>query len=127
LEGLDFGNGASFTTSIGGALAVGAKYQLQVWFTDLRSCCSARTMIYGDGLGNNVGLSASQGGFGQYALGTFVADGSSQDLFMQTTWTNGNVHLTAYQLRAIPEPGSLALVGLAVLGLGASRRRKTAA
>ena len=59
LTGLDYGGGASYSFDIDN-LIVGLLYELQVWFTDLRDCCSGRTMSYGDGA-TSIELSASTG------------------------------------------------------------------
>ena len=45
----DFGGGTSQSLNIGGGnLLSGMNYIVQVWYTDLRSCCSGRTMTFGD-------------------------------------------------------------------------------
>jgi hypothetical protein len=83
--------------------------------SDLRSCCSARDMTFGDGLGNTVDLNATGGSLGQFVVGTFQADATGQILSMATNGF-GNSHITGYQIRAIPEPssGMLVLLGLAL-------------
>ena len=130
LDGLvgrfDFGNGTSTAIVLAdGLLTVGSDYLVQVFFTDLRGCCDGRDMTFGDGLGNEIELNATGGGFGQYALGTFTADGTGQTLTLRTNGF-GNAHITGYQVRALPIPepgtGALMLLGLAILG-GHSRRR----
>lgn len=107
LNTVDYGSGTSTSVSVGGGLLViGQSYLIQVFFTDLRSCCSGRVMSYGDGLNNPVDVAASgaAGTYGQNALGSFVADGTSQTLSISTN-NAGNVHLNAYQIRsAFPLP-----------------------
>ncbi|MFN2288634.1 MAG: hypothetical protein ABR578_09925 [Chromatocurvus sp.] len=120
-----FGGGAnvSLNLDIGGdGLSANNLYLLQVWFTDLRPNSSGRKMIFGDGDGSTVTVDAVGTGLGQFAVGFFTADGSSQAL---TLATNGfsNVHLNAYQLRnlapddpdPVPAPATLALVGLGMM------------
>ena len=72
-----------------------------------------------DGNGNVVELAAS----GQYAIGTFIADGDIQTLSLAGTQPSAfPAHITAYQVRLVPEPATMALLGLgSLLGL---RRRK---
>ena len=118
----DYGNGTNTSVALGSGLLIpGEVYLLQVFFTDLRGCCSARNMTFGDGLGNQVDLNATGGGLGQFAAGTFQADATNQNLLMATNGF-GNAHFTGYQIRAIPEPssGMLVLLGLA---LAAGRKR----
>ncbi|NWK55029.1 hypothetical protein HW115_05375 [Verrucomicrobiaceae bacterium N1E253] len=77
-------------------LTPGQRYRLQIFFNDQRSATSSRVMSYGDGESspNTVNLTAGAGNWGQYAIGTFTADGNSQQL---THKANGfaNLHYTA--------------------------------
>jgi hypothetical protein len=122
LRQFDYGNGTSTSISIGGGLlSVGEAYLVQVFFADLRSCCNGRVMTFGDGGGGSVAVSASGAGLGQLATGTFVADGASQTLSLSASGFS-NTHITAYQIRMIPEPSAGMLVLLGLVLLTASRR-----
>ena len=107
LNTVEFGGGTATSITIGGgALVSGQTYTIQVFFTDLRSCCSGRVMTYGDGEGNTVDVTASgaPGTFGQFATGTFIADGTNQILSLNANGF-GNVHINGYQVRsAFPLP-----------------------
>ena len=107
LNTVEFGGGTATSITVGGgALVSGQTYTIQVFFTDLRSCCSGRVMTYGDGEGNTVDVTASgaPGTFGQFATGTFIADGTNQTLSL-TANGFGNVHINGYQIRsAFPLP-----------------------
>ncbi|MDB4512426.1 CotH kinase family protein [bacterium] len=107
LNTVEFGGGTATSITVGGgALVSGQTYTIQVFFTDLRSCCSGRVMTYGDGEGNTVDITASgvPGTFGQFATGTFIADGTNQTLSL-TANGFGNVHINGYQVRsAFPLP-----------------------
>lgn len=107
LNNVDYGGGTSTSITVGnGSLVIGQSYLIQIFFTDLRSCCSSRVMTYGDGLGNGVNVIASgaPGTFGQNATGTFVADGTTQTISLVSNGF-GNVHINGYQIRsAFPLP-----------------------
>lgn len=107
LNNVEFGGGTSTAITVGGGeLVVGQAYSIQLFFTDLRSCCSSRVMTFGDGEGNTVNVRASgaPGSFGQNVTGTFVADGTIQTINLVANGF-GNVHLNGYQVRsAFPVP-----------------------
>jgi len=123
LDGGIFINSSSSTDHVVtlGNLTDGQTYQVQVWFNDSRSGRDSRiNNLKGS---NTVGVDYTpvdtQGGLGQYALGTFVASGTSEDLVMGSTTTP---QLNAIQVRAIPEPSSFLLSGLGLLLVFRRRR-----
>jgi hypothetical protein len=85
----------------GGNLGIGSGYELQLWYSDLRSFAgSGWTQVYDDGSGNTVTLDAAgNGGLGQFVLGTFTADAPTQTLIIAGGNPPGEPHLTAYQVR----------------------------
>ena len=88
-------------------LEVSKSYQLQIWFVDYRSEDHLnRMMSYNDGNGN-----ATEYFTRKYVIGTFTADDTT--LSIGITYVNQNSpHMTAYQLREIPEPTTLLLLGM---------------
>ncbi|MEM9345941.1 MAG: PEP-CTERM sorting domain-containing protein [Planctomycetota bacterium] len=121
----DFGNGTDLVTLTlgegdgngtadgGGDLIIGREYLIQIWYVD--EVFDDRVTPVGDGNGNTVDLND------QFVIGTFTADGDTQDITLASPGF-GNAHITAYQIREVPEPGSLALFGLG--GLLIARRRR---
>ena len=108
-------------------LTVGNAYAVQVWFVDDRTGNNGNriTTIAGvDAGGNSVGSVALND---QFAIGTFTADQLTE---VFTASTNGGAapNITGFQVRdlgvAVPEPSSLAVLGLMGLGLTTARRRK---
>lgn len=61
--------------------------------------------------------------WGQFAIGTFIADGTDPDLTIEGP--TGGPHLTALQVRVIPEPSSIVLLGIAGLAVVFLFRRRT--
>ncbi|BDS06610.1 hypothetical protein NT6N_16500 [Oceaniferula spumae] len=119
--------GAAVQTLTG--LTNGQQYELQLFIGDGRGFTAGRTMTFGDNdgdTGNDATHTYSDGAGtileGTSAIGTFTAVGTTQDFIFGVDGGPGG-DLNAYQLRAIPEPSSLALLGLGGLAL-VFRRRK---
>ena len=103
LSSIDYGGGGDlFTISVGnGDLLVGEEYLIQVWYVDTGySGGTLRTMQFGDGNGNAVGLASTPG---QFATGTFTATNTDQTLSLHAT-NFGQAHITAYQIRQTSVP-----------------------
>lgn len=118
--------GVDLTLTISG-LTVGAQYEFQ-WFSNYSAPGNDQHTGAGAPSGGIVTLNdnttGSDGGLGQFAIGTFTADATSQVINF-----DGPVYalINGFQLRqvpAVPEPGT-ALAGLLAAGLcGFSRRRQ---
>ncbi len=111
-------------------LTVGKQYQIQLFASDTRPCCSERTQYFDDGLGNQSSTFV-QDSFTSI-IGKFTADAPTQSLGI---WTSSNAPiLNAYVLRditptgndtSVPEPTSLfGLLALGALGSTYLKRKQ---
>ena len=110
------------TLTISG-LVMGGQYQFQFWSN--LSSQSFGYQITATGGNNSITLSCNtlgkQGGLGQFVIGSFIADATTQNISFLGDGDGG--FLNAFQLRQVPEPRSatLLLAGL-LAGLFYSRR-----
>lgn len=108
------------------ALTVGATYEFQIWSNQSNTASSRSLLVTA---GNSVTLDSNTtnavGGVGQFAIGTFTADATSQSFALTGAGGDDFQPMNAFQLRVIPEPGSVALltVGAGALLLSNRRRR----
>ena len=128
LSHIQFTVGAATDTwtigSIGNLLEGGQEYEIQLFFSDTRDENTPARYVQLDGTHNSVAFGAS----GIVTSGTFVADATTQDFTISLfngDDSNANApQLNGYQLRAIPEPGTYALIGgLLALSYVMVRRR----
>lgn len=119
----NFGYTAAQDVTITGLVA-GQDYLIQVLYGDNRGCCNGRTGGIGTTIGSGVDISGFANATGVIYTGTFTADAATQTFY--TVLNDGTndlgTEISAYQVRLVPEPSSLALVGLG--GLLVARRRR---
>jgi len=114
-------------------LTVGAQYEFEWWSNISHLAEPFTTATAGNSVTLNTNTTGQNGGIGQFAIGTFTADASSETV----TWSSfDQVVINGIQLRelmspgvgAVPEPGSLTVLAIGAAGLVgyALRRRKKA-
>lgn len=111
-------------------LTIGHPYLVQLWVDDSRGGgVATRTETLTSTGGNTVQLAFNfpqvSGGAGQFAVGTFFADGANQviNISGSATGVSAISQINAYQLRdLVPEPSTIALLSLG--GLLLFRRRR---
>jgi hypothetical protein len=116
-------------------LVIGQSYLLQIWANDSRGTNAVTFGRLGleitaptapaNGIVlryNGTGGAAAEGAVGQYAIGTFTADATTQSFSLYSGGGSGLATLNAYQLRAIPEPTAAFLGVLGLSGFVMRRR-----
>ena len=124
-----------FTLTMSG-LVTGQTYRFEWWTNDSIAAVNFITTATAGGvvaLGSNT--TAALGGVGQFAIGTFIADATTQQVITFAEGGGGSDILNGFQLRqvaaaAVPEPGSalagMLALGVCLSGLGKRSRRQTA-
>ena len=81
----NFGSNNSVMTLTLGSLKVGSTYQFQVWINDSRGIYGQQgtTVSSGSSVHMVGNITGAAGGFGQYVVGTFVADATTQKIDFQ--------------------------------------------
>ncbi|MGA0286791.1 MAG: hypothetical protein ACO3QA_07125 [Phycisphaerales bacterium] len=131
-EGASASDPFTITVTLDG-LTAGRQYSLQWWSSN----SSGTTASYGadlssttayDAFSNQVTLSSTAGGIGQYVVGTFTATGSIEFFNLESPSGFTAPLMNALQLRDITPtgvPGGAGLAGLLALGgVGRHRRRR---
>jgi len=122
---IDSAENKQITLTIEG-LTIGQQYQVQLWTNDSRSHGVNRDTSFDSVvLEQNTG---PMGGLGQWVIGTFTADDTFQTIIANAAGNGQSTNINAYQLRAIPEPSTYAIIaGAGALVAALCFRRRTRA
>jgi hypothetical protein len=114
--------GNPFAINIG-SLTIGQQYLIQAWSSagQVAYTTSTTTLTAGNTVTLDTNVGNTVGNAGQFVTGTFTADATSQ-----VVTVGGNVPLiNAVQIRAVPEPSTLAMAALGIGGVWAFVRRRS--
>jgi hypothetical protein len=117
----DSGNTGSIVYT---GLTVGKTYEFQFLVNDSRGCCDGRSEVLT--AGNSVTVTpyatGGDGTLGTFVNGTFTADATSQTITVGPG--SGNQQINGVVLIQTPEPSTLMLGGLGLVGLLVAVRRR---
>ena len=125
--GAPVNGGFAMTLTISG-LTVGQSYLFQWWtnYSGMASPTDTTTATAGNAITLDQNTSNGSGGLGQFAIGTFTADGSGSQSITFTAPSNTVPRLNGFQLRQVPEPSTWAMLSVGAGLLLAFRRRSAA-
>ncbi len=107
-------------------LVVGRVYQFEFWTNASSHVGGGNGFATTGSAGFSVSLddntTDAQGGLGQFAIGTFTAVTSVQQITFTGTNSAQAPTINAFQLRAVPEPATFGLLALGAGVLGIARR-----
>jgi len=115
-------NNSAVATFTFNNLTIGTPYVFQLWAMDDRALANGRALNFSGGPNISYNIGGIDGGFGQYAIGSFVADATFQSITLTPTGPNTPSLISAVQLRVVPEPTTALMLGIAG-ALFAFRRR----
>lgn len=121
-----FSTAQTVTYTLAG-LTSGRSYSIQYWASDPTAAGSGRTVQVGNQT-LDVNSTDAAGGVGQWVIGTFTADSSTQT-FNANRIATSPIYANALQVRllAVPEPETLAMAGVGLAfaaSCGEFRRRR---
>ncbi len=102
-------------------LTIGQEYQFQIWTNDSRTLAATRSILVGGSVTLGQNVSGTDGGLGQFVIGTWTADATTQDIIVSS---EDSVLVNGYRLAAVPEPATAGLLGLAGAVLAIAMRRR---
>jgi autotransporter-associated beta strand protein len=102
LTGGNYSSGATACSVVLNNLTLGEQYQVQIWVNDSRSAGIGRTETLGS-VTLDYNTTDLVGGLGQYTIGTFTADATSQT---NTLLGSASTQINAIQLRDLGLPAT---------------------
>ncbi len=106
-------------------LTIGYSYQVQIFANDSRTAGFGRSMaLTGSSTVLDYNTTEAVGGVGQFAIGTFTANSTSQVLGFSSPTDTPQLNGLSLRVTAVPEPSTWAMLSLGLMSILALRRRR---